>query len=86
MKKEILFIIGLITSAVVYCQTSSGNTPQLQMSGTAEQQRTDTVSSSEIKRVAADAAASPAGNNTSNKPERANNAPVLTIAEPKKEY
>jgi hypothetical protein len=85
MKKEILFVIGLITSAVVYCQTSSGSTPQLQMSGAAEQQKADTVSSSEIKRVAADAASSPKGDN-STKPKSENKAPVLTVAEPKKEY
>lgn len=83
MKKEILFVLGLITSAVVYCQTSSGNTPQLQMSAAANQQKTDTVSSSEMKRVAADAA--PAGN-ASDKPKSENKAPVLATSEPKKEY
>jgi|GEM_PF-3351807 len=83
MKKEILFFLGLITSAVVYCQTSSGNTPQLQMSGAANPQRTDTVSVAALTRVADEAA--PAAS-TSDKPESDNKIPVLTTAQPKKEY
>lgn len=83
MKKEILLILGLIISAVVYCQTSSGNTPQLQMSGAANQHKTDTISSSQMKRAAADAA--PA-DNASDKPKSENKASVLATSEPKKEY
>lgn len=82
MKKEFFFLIGLFATVVGYSQTANPNTPQLQLSGTTEQHKTDTVSPTKPGPVAIDAARNPASV-PNDKPKNENKTPMLTNAEPK---
>jgi hypothetical protein len=85
MKKEILFVFGLVSALSVYCQSSTDNLPQLQISGYIETNRADSSASTEIKVIATDAVAVPPVG-TSGKTANEGSTPSLTTAEPKKKY
>jgi hypothetical protein len=84
MKKVLLFTVGLTASALAYGQTSSGNTPQLQLSGTLQDPKVDTVPCNKNKAFVT-ALEKSASDSASDKPKSANTTPALSTAAPKRD-